>query len=243
RFGIIVEPEFEAEAISIVRNMSGQGNRARVIQGDKARKDLEKLQDSSPNSITHIMCFAHATAEAYINASYGNVQRVENARELKNTRRASTKDGMGSGNYAMYRCDMPESELVFGQGARERALEAKRNEFHDLVTEWQAAGQQAEEVQELLLAVDKLKPIAYAESLQAMLNAQTRIQAIDAKLQQLDLSDTTALEAELAELNQRLQAQNAQYTKLNNLQVDCRAELKLADNLCHKLDAEQDKNL
>ena len=243
RFGIIVEPEFEADAISIVRNMGGQGNRARVIQGDKARKDLEKVNDVASNSIIQIMGFAHATAEAYIKASYGNVQRVENARELKNTRRGITKDAMGSGNYAMFRCDMPESELVFGQGARERALDAKRNEFHDLVAEWQTAGQQAEEAQELLLAIDKLRPLAYAESLQAMLNAQTRIQAIDAKLQQLDLSDTKALEAELAELNLRLQAQNEQYTKLNNIQVDCRAELKLADSQCHKLDTEQDKNL
>ncbi len=76
-----------------------------------------------------------------------------------------------------------------------------------------------------------------------MLAAQTKIQAIDSKLQQLDLSDTTALEAELNELQLRLQEQNQHYARLNNAQVDCRAELKLADNLCHKLDAEQDKTL
>lgn len=243
RFGIIVEPEYEADAIAIVRAMSGQANRARVIQGDKARRDLDKLNDNLSNSIIQIMHFSHATAEAYIKASYGNVQRVDNAKELKNTRRGITKDAMGSGNYAMFRCDMAEAELVFGQGARERALDAKRHEFHDLVAEWQAAGRHAEEAQELLLAIDKLKPLAYADCLQAMTTAQTRIAAIDAKLQQLDLSDTNALEAELAELNQRLQARNEQYAKLNNIQVDCRAELKLADNQCHKLDAEQDKNL
>lgn len=243
RFGIIVEPEYEAEAIAIVRGMSGQAKSARVIQGEKARKDLDKLQDNTSNSITHIMSFAHATAEAYIKASYGNVQRVDNAKELKNTRRGITKDAIGSGNYAMFRCDMAESELVFGQGARERALDAKRHEFHDLVAEWQAAGRHSEDAQELLIAIDKLKALAYADCLQAMTTAQGRIAAIDAKLQQLDLSDTKALEAELVELNQRLQAQNEQYTKLNNAQVDCRAELKLADNQCHRLDAEQDKNL
>ena len=40
RFGIIVAPEYEAEAIAIVRGMSGQANKARIIQGDKARKDM-----------------------------------------------------------------------------------------------------------------------------------------------------------------------------------------------------------
>src|SRR5690606_4010533 len=85
RFGIIVDPAYEADAISVVRNMAGQGNRARIIQGDKARKDLEKSGDAVANSIIHVMNFSHATAEAYIKASYGNVQRVENAQELKNT--------------------------------------------------------------------------------------------------------------------------------------------------------------
>lgn len=243
RFGIIVEPEFEAEAIAIVRNMAGQGNRARIIQGDKARKDFDKLGDLASNSIIHVMTFSHATAEAYIKASYGNVQRVENAKELKNTRRGITKEAMGSGNYAMFRCDMADSELVFGQGARERALDAKRNEFHVLVSDWQAAMGYAEETQELLLALDKLKPLGYADALQIMLATQTKIEALDNKLQQLDLSDTKALEAELDELQSQLQEQNQQYARLNNVQVDCRAELKLADNLCHKLDAEQDKTL
>src|SRR5690606_29311525 len=141
---------------------------------DKARRDLEKTGDAVANSIIQVMTFSHATAEAYIKASYGNVQRVENAKELKNTRRGITKEAMGSGNYAMFRCDMADSELVFGQGARERALEAKRNEFHALVSEWQAATSHAEEAHELLVALDKLKLLSYAETLQAMLAAQTK---------------------------------------------------------------------
>ena len=243
RFGIIVEPAYEAEAIAIVRNMAGQGNRARIIQGEKARKDLDKSGEVASNSIIHVMNFSHATAEAYIKASYGNVQRVDNAKELKNTRRGITKDAMGSGNYAMFRCDMADSELVFGQGARERALDAKRNEFHHQVSEWQAATKFAEEAQALLIALDKLKPLQYADVLQSMFATQNKIQAIDSKLQQLDLTDTKALESELEQLQIRLQTQNQEYARLNNAQVDCRAELKLADNLCQKLDIEQEKTL
>jgi len=243
RFGIIVAPEYEAEAIAIVRNMSGQANRARIIQGEKARKDLERSGNYPENSIIDVMSFSHATAEAYVTASYANVQRVENANELRNTRRGITKDAMGSGNYAMFRCDMSDTDLVFGQAARERALGAKRNEFHELNVEWQAATDYVNETQELLLAIDKLKPLVYAESLQTMLAAQDRIAAIDLSLQQLDLSDTKALDDELEELKKRLQEQQAIFKDINNTQVDCRAELKNADSHCTKLDAEQEKTL
>ena len=243
RFGIIVAPEYEAEAIAIVRNISGQANRARVIQGDKARKDLEKSGDFPSNSILHVMNFSHATAEAYLKASYANVQRVHTANELRNTRRGLTKDAMGSGNYAMFRCDMADADLVFGQGARERALEAKRNEFHTLNVELQTATDYASEAQHLLLAIDKLKTLAYAEALQAMLAAQERITAIDTSLQHLDLSDTKTLDDELQELKQRLQEQQKQFNDINNAQVDCRAELKNADSHCQKLNTEQEKTL
>lgn len=243
RFGIIVAPEYEADAIKIVRNLSGQANRARIIQGDKARKDLERSGNHPENSIIEILSFSHATAEAYLTASYANVQRVDNASELRNTRRGITKDAMGSGNYAMFRCDMAESDLVFGQGARERALTAKRNEFHELNVEWNSATEYVTETQQLLIAIDKLKPLAYADALQAMLAAQDRIAAIEVSLQQLDLSDTKALDDELNELKVRLQEQQKIFTEINNAQVDCRAELKNADAHCHKLDTEQEKTL
>ncbi|MFO1387813.1 ATP-binding protein [Cellvibrio sp.] len=243
RFGIIVSPEYEAEAIALVRNLSGHGSRARIIQGDKARVDMEKSGEIPQNSILNIMSFSHATAEAYLRASYANVQRVESAKELRSTRRGVTKDGMGSGNYAMFRCDMPESDLVFGQGARVRALDAKRTEFNSLNIEWQAAKEYVVEVQQLLAAVDKLKPLSYADTLQQMLNAQQRIAAIELSLQQLDLSDTKALDEELNELKTQLQQQQQSFNEINNAQVDCRAELKNADALCQKLNAEQDKTL
>jgi energy-coupling factor transporter ATP-binding protein EcfA2/dephospho-CoA kinase len=243
RFGIIVTPECEAEAIAIVRNMSSQGSRARIIQGDKARKDWERASDFPNNSIVQVMSFSHATAEAYLNASYANVQRVETANELRNTRRGITKDAMGSGNYAMFRCDMADTDLVFGQGARERALDAKRNEFHSLNMELLAATDYVSEAQQLLLAIDKLKTLAYADTLQTMLTAQDRIVAIEASLQQLDLNDTKALDEELNEFKSRLHDQQKSFNEINNAQVDCRAELKNVDAHCNKLNAEQDRTL
>jgi len=248
RFGIIVSPEYEAQAIEILRGLNGQGNRARIIQGDKARKDCEKMNDAKindtvKNSVIDIMRFSHATAEYYLKASYGGVQRVANANELRNTRRGITKDAMGSGNYAMFRCDMSDADLVFGQHARERALDAKRNEFHQLMIEWQNSSEYVTEAQQLLGAIDKLQMLTYADQLQTMLAAQDAIQTLDAKLQQLDLSDTQSLDEEMLQLQARLQEQTKLYNELSNQQVDCRAELKSADNECSKFNAEQDKNL
>ena len=243
RFGIIVAPDCEAEAIRLVRNMPGQGKSARVIQGEKARRDMEKLSSLPGNSIVQVMSFTHATAEYYLKASYGNVERVADADALRNTRRGVTKDAMGSGNYAMFRCDIPDSELVFGQEARERALEEKRRELERLNREWQDATDQANEIQQLLRAVDKLKPVNYADILQTMLVAQRRVQTIDEKLQQLDLSDFAALDEELEKLRESDKLLATELKQLTSAQVDCKAKLHNVDDRCRALDAEQDKTL
>lgn len=243
RFGIIVTPEYEAEAIRLVRNMPGQGKSARVIQGERARRDMEKLSGLPANSIVQVMSFSHATAEYYLKASYGNVERVADANALRSTRRGLTKDAMGSGNYAMFRCDIPDSELVFGQEARERALDEKRRELEQLTREWQESTDHANEIQQLLRAVDKLKPVNYADILQTMLVAQRRVQNIDEKLQQLDLSDFAALDDELAKLRDADKNLAAEHKQLNDARVDCKAKLHNVDDRCRALDAEQDKTL
>ena len=55
----------------------------------------------------------HAVARDYFTAHYGSVVRVATAEELRHTRRGLTADGMGSGGYTLYRCDLPDAELVF----------------------------------------------------------------------------------------------------------------------------------
>lgn len=243
RFGIIVAPEHEAEAIRLVRNMPGQGKSARVIQGDKARRDMEKMSSLPSSSIVELMYFSHATAEYYLKASYGTVERVTDAAALRNTRRGVTKDAMGSGNYAMFRCDLSDSDLVFGQDARLRALEEKRKEVAQLTLEWQAATDNANEAQQLLRAVNKLEAVNYADLLQAMLVAQRRVQAVDAKLQQLDLTDCSTLDEELLALQNTNKLLAQEFQQLNNNRVEVKAKLHNIDEKCRQLDAEQDKTL
>ncbi|NOZ54886.1 MAG: hypothetical protein GXP08_17420 [Gammaproteobacteria bacterium] len=199
RFSIMVEADSEAEAIRIVRKMAGKDNKARIIQGEKARRDAERLT-LDPNSVIHVMDFTHATAKHYLMASYGSVVRVESADALCKTRRGLTAEGMGCGNYSMWRCDLPDSELVFGDTARERALRAKQEELAKLTHDWQQANDQMQVTSQLLSSVNGLKNVHYADTITNMLAIHRDLQKVEAMLQQLDLSAHEELEQKLNNL-------------------------------------------
>ncbi len=205
RFGIIVDPDYEADAIRIVRGMPGRDNRARVIQGAKALRDASRVNPPA-NSIVHVLKFTHGVAQAYIIASYGSVVRVDSAEELRNTARGLTADGMGSGNYAMFRCDIQDADLVFGAAARERALAARRTELEQLQRSRQEANDQLQETARLVEAIDRLQSLSYASTLSDVLALHREIRAIEMLLAQLDVSAWQSLDEQLS----RLQAEEKQ---------------------------------
>ncbi len=219
RFGIVVEPQYEAEAIRILRQLPGRQNRARVIQGSKAREDADKLASMLPkNSLMQVLKCSHAIVKSYLIASYGRVERVDSADELAKSPRGVTRDGMGSSNYSMYRCDIPDSELVFGQGARERALKAKQDELEQLYGQLQAASGAYQDMRQLLTDIDQIRPLAYAEVLTGLAETQRQLHQAQEALRQLDLSDFEALEQELGDaqaLYRELDAQISQLAKDN----------------------------
>src|SRR5690606_28480120 len=125
RFAILVEPEYEADAIRLVRQHSSpKRNRASDSESDRARKEDERISVPA-DSILQVMSFSHKLAEYYLRASYAGVARVADAEALRRTRRGITREGMGSGNYALFRCDIDDAQLVFDAGARERNLRAQ----------------------------------------------------------------------------------------------------------------------
>lgn len=199
RFGILVEADFEAESIRIVRTLAGRDNRAKVIQGHKAAEDAAKLA-LDKTSIVHILTFTHAVAHNYLIASYGAVLRVGSAEELRHTRRGLTADGMGSGGYTLFRCDLPDTDLVFGAAARERALAAKRTELAQIISDWQLADTCMQESARLLGAVDKLAAVSHADTITAMLSVRRDLTRLDGLLANLDLHPHHELEARLTEL-------------------------------------------
>src|SRR5690606_6875154 len=199
RYSLLVEPEHEAAAIRIVRALpGGQRNRARVIQGDKARRDAERLSLPA-ESIIEVMRFSHRTAEWFLRASYGAVQRVADAEALRGSARGVTPDGMGSGSYSMFRCDLDDSELLFGQAARERALQAKLRECEQLGIEAHQAEQEHRHLQRLCERVDEIRAVDCAARIRAMLELHQRSAQTEAALARLDLSGFEALEQQLVE--------------------------------------------
>ena len=195
RFGILVEPKYEAEAIRIVRSLSGR-NEARVIQGEKAQRDSEK-KALKENSIIHAMRFSHRIAEHYMRASYGDVERVDNEDTLRLTRRGITRDGKGSGNYAMFRCDLDDSQLVFGESARERNLAAQRQALSRLQDKSEQVNRDYQAVKQVSDQVTLFRHLDQAAVVMSMVDCQRQLRLVDEQLSALDLSEHHDLEQKL----------------------------------------------
>lgn len=236
RFGILVEPTHEAEAIRIVRALPGRDNRARVIQGHKAAQDAARIE-LDKDSMVHILSFSHAVARDYLIASYGAVLRVDSAEALRHTRRGLTADGMGSGNYAMFRCDLSDADLVFGATARERALAAKRGELAVIEIEWNQADTLMQQSGRLLGAIDALVPVSHADIISTMMAVRREVSRLAALLEGLDLGEHQDLEARLqrrrdesAQLEEKFAQLNREKGKVDNKREQAdRAVSGLAD--------------
>jgi len=200
RFSIIVEPTYEAQAIRIVRSIKGRRNTAKIIQGSKAQRDAQRFT-AQQDSIVKVMKFEHKIAEYYLLASYGSVRRVESEDELRQTARGITADGIGSGNYSMFRCDLNDAELVFGQGARERALPAKRMELEGLNSQRDAAEEDYHSLSRIQSLIGQIQAISCTVIIDDMLTLYRNLQAAEFQLESLDLSDYHALEIRLNDLN------------------------------------------
>ncbi len=224
RFGIIVDADFEADAIRIVRAMPGRDKGARVIQGAKALRDASRSNPPA-GSIVQVLKFTHAIAQAYVIASYGSVVRVDSAEALRGTARGVTLDGMGSGNYAMFRCDIADADLVFGAAARERALQARQRELEELIRGRQESNERLQETARLLEAVDRIQRLSYADMLAAMLATHRDIRAVTMLLQQLDTTAWRSLDEQLELLREEERGLHQQLAAANARSGELKAEL------------------
>ena len=226
RFSLIVDADYEAQAIRVVRNLAGRDNKARVIQGAKALRDAARVKPL-PDSIVHVLAFSHKIAEAFVMASFGSVVRVKADEDLPQTARGITADGKGSANYAMFRCDMPDADLVFGASARERALQARRAEVQRLEVDRNEANSRVQEIARLLEAVDDVAALSYADSLAELLALHRDLRRIEMLLAQLDTRAFESLTAQLDTLRREEGELRELERQLNSLTGELR--LRLAD--------------
>jgi len=240
RFSIIVEPEYEAQAIRVVRSMKGGRSNARVIQGEKAQRDANKLSVPA-GSIFEVMEFEHKIVEYYLKASYGSVVRVEDEETLRKTARGITANGLGSGNYSMFRCDVDDAQLVFGQGARERALAAKQNQWQQLQDQncrYEDDYHQANRIHEL---VGRIQPIQCGDLIGQMLDLYRKLQMGENQLENLDLSDFEALESRLDTLRDEFNATEQQGNKLSEALGALNGKTKSYERNIERLANEQEQ--
>ncbi len=248
RFGILVEPQYEAEAIRIVRRLAGkQRNRARVIQGEQARRDAENIH-LPDDSLFHSLRFSHRTAEHYLKASYGTVIRVDDADTLRTTRRGITADGLGSGNYALFRCDLDDSQLVFGEAARERNLLAQRNALMELQESYQRSADDYRSVKNLYDQVKLFQPLNWVSTATQLLDAQRQLQETEKALDNLDLSDHEELEEkqrQAQDLHHQLKEQQTRLDKeggqLGEKLSACTASISKLADLSERYQEEKDE--
>jgi energy-coupling factor transporter ATP-binding protein EcfA2 len=239
RFCIIVEPDFEAEAARIVRGLPGRRNGAKVIQGWKAQRDASKLSTPA-KSILEVMTFEHKIAEYYVKGAYGNVLRVIDEQALRETARGITTDGLGSGGYTIFRCDIDDSDLVFGRGARERALHAKQAQLDELIASSYRAEQSAREAAVCLETIEQIKGVHISAVIRTMLELYRSIEADRYSLEAIDLSDFSNLEQELQTKRDQLGLVESQtkdmQTNLGRLESDQNSLKKKAEDVSNEQD-------
>ncbi|MFL0802689.1 MAG: hypothetical protein K6L81_03155 [Agarilytica sp.] len=239
RFSIIVEPEHEAEAIRIVRRIKGNRNSARIIQGAKAQRDAAKTA-LPQGSIFDVMEFEHKIAEYYVKASYGSVIRVDDEEQLKRTARGITAAGLGSGNYSMFRCDVSDTNLVFGQGARERALLAKQDEHEKLLAQSHESEASYRQIERIHTLANQIQPIQCSDIINDMLTQYRQLQMAETQLGNLDLTDFEALETQLSTLKEEYSAVDTEAKTLSESRGAFISKIKTYENTINKLTKEQE---
>lgn len=240
RFSIIVEEDFEAEAIAIVRGIKGRRNNARVIQGSKVMRDGARISVPK-NSILDLMEFDHKTAEYYIKASYGNVLRVQDEYELRKTARGITPAGLGSGNYSMFRCDVDDSELVFGQTARVRALAAKEKQLEQQQQQAQQLISEHRSLRDCLEWIDGIASVRSAETVKDLLELYHVLQNTEQQLEGIDLSEFKDLDDSLLELESEYQNTEKQLNLLHHEKGEFSQKTKVLAGSIDKLANEQEQ--
>lgn len=240
RFSIIVEPEYEAQAIRIIRGIKGRRNNARVIQGAKVQRDAGRLQ-APEHSILEVMVFEHKIVEYYIQATYGNVLRVESNEQLKQVARGISADGVGAGNYSLFRCDVNDADLVFGQSARQKALNAKQLQLDSLQDQGIKAEENHRQAAYTADSIEGIKIVRCAPIIQSMLALYQELQTAENALGNLDLGDFEKLEESLHALKSQFSDVESEAKQLERSAGEYQTTLKQFNRAIEKLSNEKDQ--
>ena len=130
RFAILVDTEYEKEAIELVKK---QKSKLKIIQGTKVLKEISyRGKALDDDSIVKLLNMNNEVVEAYLISSYGNVLCIESTEALRKAKRGLTIDGKASSNNLMFSCLLKDKKFVFGEKAREETLKRLQAEHIEI---------------------------------------------------------------------------------------------------------------
>jgi len=209
RFALIVEPEFEEDAIRLLRQHFARRS-PKVVQGTKALEDTRGFA-TAPNTLLSELVCEHPVAKAYLFALYGRVRQVASEAELRRTPQGLMQKGLGSRAYGMFTCLAAEQELAFGQASRARRLAWVNARLDALVPELQSLKHMAQSLAVVQGWFSQSRAASLAEALSEALDTRLRHVDVQQLLGKLDTSSIDALEQQRDTLRERLQAKQAQW--------------------------------
>jgi len=202
RFAIIVEAGLEARCVRLVKRQYPVRS-PKVVQGRKAMDDTEgrRLED---RAVLHELVCKHPVANAFLLAQYGRVRKVESEDELARTPQGLMEQGLGSRGYGMFSCRAPDTDLAFGEAARQRRRKWCENELRRLAVE----ARESEALRRSLEAITRMfnGPVFTPLSplLLAVLESQVHYVSAEQALMALDLSVIDELLVEKEKLTGRI---------------------------------------
>ncbi len=206
RYCILVETQYEKNAIETVRQLTTNNKGAQVIQGEKALRDAKRI-GLPPESIIHELKVKHPTAQAYLQASYSNVIKVPNIETWRLTPRGLTQKGHGSSSYKMFICALDEHELVFGVEARKRALTALEKQYADKEAQLKNLQREKADLDHVSQLTRHVQPVHIETKVHDLVSTAKAIAHAKEQIARLDLSNIKELDKQLdriqAELKKR----------------------------------------
>ena len=222
RYMIIVPYEYEARATRIAKKMG-----AKVAQGERASKNAERIS-LHQDSIINLMRIKDPIAKAYLTASYGNVITVPDIETLRKTSRGITKDGTGSGSYAMYGVDVSDDRLVFGKEGRARQLASLKIKLEALRLKISDYEFEFGNIRQLNDVVRQVKHVSCESSAVQIMGNAKNIQQKREQISRLDLSSIESLDEMLEKISNDIETIKADLKKHNNRVGSIETELKNA---------------
>lgn len=189
RFAIIVEPEYEEDAIRLIKRHFARRS-PKIVQGSKA---IEDTRDASlpPQAILQEVVCQHPVAHAYLQALYRRVLKVGTEAELRKTPQGLMQQGLGSRAYGMFACLASDQELAFGMESRKRRLAWVSQRLDELVPALQALANLDRSLQLVMGWFQRVGADSLAQALSEALD--TRLLHVEVQLDLIRL-DTSSIE-------------------------------------------------